>query len=81
MLLGDIIRWHGHKTPSRIAIISEGREITFGSLLGRVNQVANAMSALCEPGDRVAILAENIPEYVECYYGVPDAGLALNFLN
>lgn len=81
MLLGDIIRWHGHKTPSRIALISEGREITFGSLLGRVNQVANAMSAFCSPGDRVAILAENIPEYVECYYGVPDAGLALNFLN
>ena len=39
------------------------------------------MLELAEPGDRVGILAENIPEYVECYYGVPAAGMALTFLN
>ena len=39
------------------------------------------MLELAEPGDRVGILAENLPEYVECYYGVPAAGMALTFLN
>jgi acyl-CoA synthetase (AMP-forming)/AMP-acid ligase II len=39
------------------------------------------MLGLAAPGDRVGILAENLPEYVECYYGVPSAGMALTFLN
>jgi acyl-CoA synthetase (AMP-forming)/AMP-acid ligase II len=33
------------------------------------------------PGDRVATLAENCPEYVECYSGAPGAGMALTLLN
>src|SRR5207253_8020739 len=39
------------------------------------------LSKLAAPGDRVAILAQNCPEYVEAYYGVPAAGMALHFLN
>src|SRR2546427_501881 len=82
MLLGDIIRLNGRKTPDKVAIVSDdGRSITFGTLRERMFRVANAMLGLAAPGDRVGILAENIPEYVECYYGVPTAGMALNFLN
>ncbi len=82
MLLGDIIKLNGRKYPSRVAIVNDdGAEITFGELLDRSNRVANAMLDLGEPGDRVGILAENLPEYVECYYGVPGAGMALTFLN
>ena len=55
--------------------------MTFGELRDSAWRVANAMLELAEPGDRVGILAENIPEYVECYYGVPAAGMALTFLN
>jgi acyl-CoA synthetase (AMP-forming)/AMP-acid ligase II len=55
--------------------------VTFGELRDRMFRVANAMLGLASQGDRVAILAENLPEYVECYYGVPSAGMALNFLN
>lgn len=29
----------------------------------------------------MAILAENLPEYVDAYYGVPLAGMGLTFLN
>jgi acyl-CoA synthetase (AMP-forming)/AMP-acid ligase II len=36
---------------------------------------------VAQPNDRIGILAENLPEYVECYYGVPAAGMALTFLN
>ena len=39
------------------------------------------MSEVAAPGDRVAILSENCPEYADCYYGVPGAGLALTLLN
>jgi len=81
MLIADIVRWHGNKTPSKEAIRWADQSMTFGELLERVNRVANAMSRIGKVGDRVGILAENLPEYVECYYGVPDAGMALNFLN
>jgi acyl-CoA synthetase (AMP-forming)/AMP-acid ligase II len=64
-----------------VAIVSGDRTVTFGELRDRMFRVANAMLGLASPGDRVAILAENLPEYVECYYGVPSAGMALNFLN
>ena len=81
MLLGDIVRLNGRKTPSRVAVVAGDRTVTFGELRDRTNQVANALLELAAPGDRVGILAENLPEYVECYYGVPAAGMALNFLN
>ena len=55
--------------------------VTYGQLRDRMLQVANAMLGLASPGDRIGILAENLPEYVEMYYGVPSAGMALTFLN
>ena len=81
MLIADIVRWHGNKTPDRTALRWDDQSMTYGELLTRVNRVANAVAALGSAGDRVGILAENLPEYVESYYGVPDAGMALNFLN
>ena len=81
MLLSDIVRLNGRKMPDRTAIVTEDREVTFGELRDGAWRVANAMRQLAEPGDRIGILAENLPEYVECYYGVPAAGMALTFLN
>ena len=81
MLLGDIIRLNGRKFPEKVAIISGERTTTFGELHDRVLKVANAMLDIARPGDRIAVLAENITEYVEMYYGVPAAGMALTFLN
>ena len=82
MLLGDIVRLNGRKTPGKVAVVSDdGRTVTFGDLRERMFRVANAMLGLASPGAVIGILAENIPEYVECYYGVPSAGMALNFLN
>ncbi|MEI8237971.1 MAG: long-chain-fatty-acid--CoA ligase [Actinomycetota bacterium] len=81
MLLGDIVRLNGRKTPQKIAAISGDEVVTFGELNGRMLQVANAMLGLAAPGDRIGVLAENLLEYVEMYYGVPSAGMALTFLN
>jgi len=81
--LNDVVQNNASKSPDRVALIdsSTGREVTYGELGRRVNQLANALSEIAQPGDRVGILAENLPEYVECYYGVPAAGMALTFLN
>ena len=81
MLLGDIIALNAGKTPDGVALIEGDREITFAHLHERATRLANAMLQLASPGDRIAILAQNVVEYVECYYGVPAAGMALTFLN
>jgi acyl-CoA synthetase (AMP-forming)/AMP-acid ligase II len=46
-----------------------------------VHQVANAFGAVATPGERVAILADNCLEYLECLYGLPEAGLAATLVN
>jgi acyl-CoA synthetase (AMP-forming)/AMP-acid ligase II len=81
VLLGDIIGINAGKTPDRLALVDGDRELTFGELHERSTRLADALLQLAHPGDRIGILAQNVAEYVECYYGVPSAGMALTFLN
>jgi acyl-CoA synthetase (AMP-forming)/AMP-acid ligase II len=46
-----------------------------------VSRTAAVVEALTDPGDRVAIIGDNSPVWVECYYAVPRAGRILVFLN
>lgn len=81
MLLNDIIRINAQKSPERTAVIAGERIVSYGELHERTVRLANALLGVADSGDRVAILAENVPEYIECYFGVPAAGMALTFLN
>src|SRR5207249_3437609 len=81
VLVGDIIALNADKEPDRPALIDGDRELSFGQLHDRATRLANALLQLGAPGDRIAILAQNVAAYVECYYGVPSAGMALTFLN
>jgi acyl-CoA synthetase (AMP-forming)/AMP-acid ligase II len=55
--------------------------VTFAELRARVERVAAGVTAFTAARDRVAVLAENRAEYVECYYAVPRAGRVLVPLN
>ena len=81
MLLSDIPAYAAHHKPDQVAIWFEDKRLTYTELRDRSWQLSNALLKTCSPGDRVAILSENCPEYVECYYGVPGAGMALTLLN
>jgi acyl-CoA synthetase (AMP-forming)/AMP-acid ligase II len=81
MLLSDVPAIAAHHAPDVTAIRFEDRAITYRELRDRCWRLSNALIAISQPGERVAILAENCPEYVEAYYGVPGAGLALTLLN
>ena len=81
MLLSDAVTYTARKHGAEAALVYEGRTVTYEELDRRVRQLANAIAELAAPGDRVAILSENRPQYVECYYGVPRAGMGLCFLN
>ncbi len=81
MLLSDVPALAAHHAPQTIAIRFQDRTLTYLELRDRCWRLSNALARTGQPGDRVAILAENCPEYVECYYGVPGASMALTLLN
>jgi acyl-CoA synthetase (AMP-forming)/AMP-acid ligase II len=81
MLLSDIPVLGAHHAPDVAAIRFLDRVITYAALRDRCWRLSNALAQVADPGDRVAILSENCPEYADCYYGVPGAGLALTLLN
>ncbi|TDD79877.1 fatty-acid--CoA ligase [Actinomadura darangshiensis] len=81
MLISDIVEYAARKHPDRAAVLFEDASVTFAELRDRVRRTANALLTLAEPGDRVAVLSGNRPEYFDLYYGVPGAGMALTFLN
>jgi acyl-CoA synthetase (AMP-forming)/AMP-acid ligase II len=81
MLLSDIVHYAAGRRPGRAAVHFDDRTVTFAELSARVHQVANAFGGAAEPGDRVAILADNCPEYLECLYGLPEAGLIATVVN
>ena len=82
MLLHHILRTNARRQGDRPALIAQdGRRASFASLYCRSMQLAQALAAQGAAGEHVAILADNQPEYVEAYYGVPAAGQRLVFLN
>ncbi|MFC3070387.1 malonate--CoA ligase [Phenylobacterium soli] len=63
-------------------ILSDGREISYGTLEAGAAQVAGHLKALgVEPGDRVALQAEKSPEAVMVYLGTLKAGAVYLPLN
>ncbi len=55
--------------PDRVAMVFEGRRITYQGLQDRVNRLANALAGLgIQPGDRVAMLQVNCNEHIEAYF-------------
>jgi acyl-CoA synthetase (AMP-forming)/AMP-acid ligase II len=81
MRVGDIPEIVAHRAGTTVAIREGDRAITFSALRDDCWRLSNALLDLAAPGDRVAILAENCPEYAMSYYAVPGAGMALTFLN
>jgi acyl-CoA synthetase (AMP-forming)/AMP-acid ligase II len=81
VLLHEVLDDAARRAPDEIALVTDTGTRTFAELSDRVARVAAGIASLTEPGDRVAILAENCAEYVECYYAVPRSGRLLVPLN
>jgi long-chain acyl-CoA synthetase len=81
MLLGDFVDFAARRAPDRTAIVFEDRSFTFSEYKDRIDRLSDALIGLASPGDRIGILSGNTSEYVEAYYGVPMAGMALTLVN
>jgi long-chain acyl-CoA synthetase len=68
----------GRSDPDRAALGMGPRVLrTYAETAGRVARLAGALRGFgLDPGDRVAIVAKNSPDYVEVLYAIWHAGLA-----
>jgi long-chain acyl-CoA synthetase len=81
VLFHDIALRGAREHGARTALICEDRRWSYAELELRTRKLACALAARAERGARIALLAENRPEGIECYYGVPRAGQCLVLLN
>ena len=74
-IVADITSRNATERPEHPAIVFDGQTQTFAEHAQRVYRLANALNALgLRPPDRVAILAENCPAYLEVYAACEVAG-------
>lgn len=82
LTLGRWIADRGRVTPDRVAIDFEGREVTYRE----IDESSRALAAELAgrnlvAGDRVAVLADNCPEYVVLFFACARSGLVITPLN
>ncbi|WP_192560955.1 acyl-CoA synthetase [Pseudomonas allokribbensis] len=71
-----------HIYPDRDAVVHGARRYTYRQLHQRARRLASALERVgVQPGDRVAVLAPNVPELLEAHYGIPGAGAVLVSIN
>jgi long-chain acyl-CoA synthetase len=75
MLMGDGLRRNASKFPLRIAAKDRLREISYGDLNARVNQLAHALLAMgVRKGDAVALSVGNRIEHLEIVFATAKIG-------
>jgi fatty-acyl-CoA synthase len=75
LLLGDILRRHAATRPDKLAYAVGTHGITYGAFHARSNQLARALRGLgVQRGDRIAVLANNRPEYPILYFAAIKLG-------
>ena len=68
--------------PDRLAVVHGKIRRTWLQTYQRAQQLAHALRALgVQKGDTVTAMLPNIPEMLECHFGVPVLGAVLNALN
>ncbi len=87
MTFGDLLRGAAEAAPERLALISGvpdralRRQWTYAELYRQAERTARALLTRFKPGERVAVWAQNIPEWVMLEFGAGMAGLVLVTVN
>ena len=87
LTVGDTLRAAAARTPDAPALIESdangdvGRQWTYAELLADSERLAHALLTRYQPGERVAVWAPNIPEWVIAEFGFALAGLVLVTVN
>jgi long-chain acyl-CoA synthetase len=80
--LPEMLRAVGQANPGRPAVVAGGATLTYQALLQRVQALAADLGQRgVQPGDRVALLLANSPEFVLAYFAAATAGAIVVPLN
>lgn len=78
----EMLRHYAAQTPGAPALTFEGTTLSFRDLDAASDRIASALSANgVAVGDRVAIIARNLPAHFELYFGCAKAGVIMLPLN
>ena len=84
---GSVLRDAAARCPDVPALVegvpdpAERRRWTYAGLLGEAERVARALLSRFDPGERVAVWAPNVPEWIQLQFGAALAGLTLVTVN
>src|SRR5712691_2572780 len=82
MNVADLVRDAAKDHPAKAALVFRGRPVTFAELDDSVDLTAAALTAMgVDKGDRVALVAGNVPEFVSSLYGALRTGAVVCPLN
>lgn len=87
LTIGDLLRRAAATAPDRVALIegipepSARRQWTYEQLLEESELVARGLLARFEPGSRIAVWAQNLPEWVILEFGIALAGMVIVTVN
>ncbi len=74
--LADLVRAAAAERGEHVALVVGGRSVTWHQVDVAVDEAAAGLQALgLVPGDRVALVLGNVPEFVYAYFGALRAGL------
>jgi long-chain acyl-CoA synthetase len=80
--LGMLHAWWAARIPDRLAVISPQGDRTYADFNTEVNRLARALRARgLQPGDSVALMCINGPEFLEVLYASQRIGLRLTPIN
>ncbi len=73
--LATVLAEAARRTPDELALVQGDLRVTYGDLWRQARQHAAALQDKgVGPGDRVALLAPNVADFVRAYYGILAAG-------
>ena len=80
--LAVILEESARAKPDKPALVFGGGKMTYAELRGAAGKFANALSSVgVGPGDKVAIMLPNVPQFAVAYYGILLTGAAVVPLN
>jgi fatty-acyl-CoA synthase len=85
--LGQLLEQAARSAPDRIALIAGvidpklRRQWTYSELYAEAQRTARALLRRFKPGERVAVWAQNLPEWVMLEFGAGLAGMVLVTVN
>ena len=87
MTFGDLLRKAAEAAPDRLALIAGvpdpklRRQWTYAQLYRETQRTARALLSRFKPGERIAVWAQNLPEWMMLEFGAGIAGMVLVTVN